>query len=105
MRTRRSIALSGPTCRRGCYGLCRRRIGDHDGAYQNLEVSVQSSSFFDRREIAVDASIQIDTIFLRIVGINALTINRLAEAIEQSKNIEIAMVLDISSSMGGARID
>lgn len=80
-------------------------IGDHDGAYQNLEVSVQSSSFFDRREIAVDASIQIDTIFLGIVGINALTISRSAEAIEQSKNIEVAMVLDISSSIGGARID
>ena len=79
-------------------------IGGHDGAYQDLEVTVQSSSLFARREIAVDASIRIDTVFLGIVGINALNISRPAEAIEQSKNIEIAMVLDTSSSMGGARI-
>lgn len=80
-------------------------IGEHDGAYHDLEITVQNASFFDRREISVDASLEIGTIFLGIVGINALTISRSAEAIEQSKNIEIAMVLDISSSMAGARID
>ncbi len=52
------------------------------------------------RSVAVDASLDIDTFYLRFIGIDELAAPATAAATEGTGNVEISLVLDITGSMG-----
>ena len=56
------------------------------------------------RTIRVAARYDMPTSFLRLFGINILGANAEAEAVQSRTNVEIAMVLDVSSSMDGSKL-
>ncbi|MBL4759086.1 MAG: VWA domain-containing protein, partial [Rhizobiales bacterium] len=60
----------------------------------------------DRVNDSIDASIQasVETAFVRIAGINSVDFGEHSVATYASKDIELAMMLDVSGSMGGAKI-
>ncbi|MFN3662738.1 pilus assembly protein TadG-related protein [Yoonia sp.] len=51
------------------------------------------------RSVSASASYQSNTMFLRMLGIDALQVSASGTAIEQIPNVEISLVLDISGSM------
>lgn len=56
------------------------------------------------RRVEIHVQAKIPTFFLQIVGVDTLEINTVAVAQEAKKDIEVAMVLDISSSMSGGKL-
>lgn len=56
------------------------------------------------RELEVTASVTLKTPFLSLIGINNQTVKAKSVAIQAQTQIEISMVLDISSSMKGGKI-
>lgn len=80
-------------------------ISDHAGVMETLDLEVTSDIALNSRRIGARASVRSQTTLLGIVGINHITVTRRTEAVERARNIEISLVLDISSSMRGARID
>lgn len=70
-----------------------------------VDLDVESTIALNSRQVAATASLHVPTTFLGMTGIETLLIQRQADAIEQVRNIEISLVLDISSSMGGLKID
>lgn len=79
-------------------------IGDHPDMIETLTLDVTSQINFNSREVNARASASMPTTLLGIVGINHLVVRREARAIEQVRDIEISLVLDISGSMGGSKI-
>jgi len=51
------------------------------------------------REVEVSSEIDIDTFFLRLVGIDTLTAPALSGAVEGTGKVEVSLILDISGSM------
>lgn len=80
-------------------------LGDHAGLVETLTLSVNSSVDLNAREVGAEAAVRVPTTLLGMAGINTLTVRRESTALERARNIEISLVLDISSSMGGRRID
>ena len=52
------------------------------------------------KTVRVDSQIDIDTIYLRLVGIDQLSAPAVSGAVEGTGNVEVSLVLDISGSMG-----
>lgn len=57
------------------------------------------------RTVSASGSVVMDMIFLHMSGIDTLTIPGVSTAEEKISNVEISMVLDVSGSMGGTRIE
>lgn len=57
------------------------------------------------RTVTASGSADMNMIFLHMSGIDTLTVPGLSVAEEKISDVEISMVLDISGSMGGTRID
>ena len=55
-------------------------------------------------EVVTQATAQVETFFLGLIGIESLEIFRIAEGILSSESREIALVLDTTGSMNGDRI-
>lgn len=79
-------------------------VGDHAGLMESLTLDVASDISFNARQVEASASLTVPTTLLGVAGINSLTVRRDARAIEQIRDIEISLVLDISGSMGGSKI-
>jgi Flp pilus assembly protein TadG len=78
-------------------------IANHnlDGiSFSNL--TVRQDPINDEVNISVQASIE--TAFVRIAGIDTVSFGERAVAAFASKDIELAMMLDVSGSMGGSKI-
>ncbi len=69
-------------------------------SFSNLQVQQDPQN--DRVNISVDASME--TAFVRIAGIDSVNFGESAVAAFASKDIELAMMLDVSGSMGGSKI-
>lgn len=69
-------------------------------SYTTNVVSDTSSS----RELEVTASVTLKTPFLSLIGMSSQTVNAKSVAVQSQTDIEISMVLDISSSMKGAKV-
>jgi len=80
-------------------------IGDHAGVLETLNLEVTSDVALNSRRIGARASVQVPTTLLGITGVNDITVVRQTEAVERARNIEVSLVLDISSSMRGNKID
>jgi Flp pilus assembly protein TadG len=57
------------------------------------------------RIVTAKASSKLDTYFMHMIGIKEIEADGDAVAEQRVSNIEVSMVLDISGSMGGSRID
>ena len=80
-------------------------IAEHDGVIDTLEVTVIYDTALNARTVHAEAVVSVPTLLLGVAGINALTIHRDSEATEKISKMEISLVLDISSSMRGGKID
>ncbi len=70
-----------------------------------LSLNVTFNETINSREVYVTASYQLPTLFLGIFGIDAITVQRDSEAIDLIQDIEISLVLDVSGSMSGSKIN
>lgn len=80
-------------------------IAEHNGTIENLVVTVTPNVALNARDVHAQADITIPTLLLGVIGINYLDMSREAEATEQIQNLEISLVLDISGSMSGSKIE
>jgi Flp pilus assembly protein TadG len=80
-------------------------IAEHQGVIDNLVVTVTHDTALNARTVHAQADVSVPTILLGVTGINALSIGRNAEATEKISKMEISLVLDVSSSMRGSKID
>jgi Flp pilus assembly protein TadG len=79
-------------------------INSEDLQLANLQVTVSETSAQNFRDVTVSVSADLPTTFLGMIGINAIPIAGEARGKEAITNVEISLVLDVSSSMNGARI-
>ncbi len=66
---------------------------------------VQVEQAINSRTVTASGSAQMNTIFMHMSGFDTLTAPSLSAAEEKISNVEISMVLDVSGSMGGSRIE
>lgn len=79
-------------------------LSDHQGLLESLNLEVSSDISFNARQVEASAAVTVPTTLLGVAGINSLTVRRDASALQQIRDIEISLVLDISGSMGGSKI-
>lgn len=70
----------------------------------DLEVTVVSNVALNSKDVSATARLTMDTAIMYMFGQDRVTIEVDAKAVQSITNIEIAMVLDISSSMRGNRL-
>ena len=79
-------------------------VGD-DPAFQNLKITVTNQSLaLNKRVVEVKAEAEVPMIMMQLIGNKAQKIEVSAEALEARQAMELAMVLDVSSSMNGNRL-
>lgn len=72
--------------------------------YESIEVEAVVTETFNSRTIRITANTEVKTAFLPLFQIDSIAINVSASAYQAIPNLELAMVLDVSSSMRGNRI-
>ena len=70
----------------------------------DVEVTVVSDVALNSKDITASARLTMDTAIMYMFGLDRGTIAVESKAVQSITNIEIAMVLDISSSMRGSRL-
>lgn len=70
----------------------------------NLVVNVESSSSLNARRVDISARADVPTFILGMFGMDTIPVLAETSAFERINNVEISLVLDVSSSMGGSRI-
>ena len=80
-------------------------LDDHPQLLASLQLEVQADISLNSRIVNATASVSMPTTMLGLIGINSLTLEHASEAIEQVRDVEISLVLDVSGSMGGSKIN
>ncbi len=70
------------------------------GYGENIIGEPDASDVNGTRSVSVDSAIDVNTFYLRLIGIDELTAPAQSAAVEGTGNIEISLILDISGSMG-----
>lgn len=70
------------------------------GITGNLQVNSTIANDSNYRSVSTTAEIELDTFFLRLIGMDTLNAVAKSTAIEGVGNIEVSLVVDISGSMG-----
>ena len=71
----------------------------------NIQIRILTNDVsLNAREIKVSAQYNMPTAFMNLFGIAELATYAEAEAVQSRTNVEIALVLDVSSSMNGSRL-
>ena len=65
-----------------------------------LDVDVEQDTVGSYRKVTAEASIDVNSLFLHMVGIDSINAPAIGTAEERVLNVEISLVLDISGSMG-----
>ncbi len=73
-------------------------------ARRNPNINVVSTISANSRRISVTGTYDIDTFFLKLVGINSLTVSGTSAAETSTRELEISLILDNSGSMYGDKI-
>jgi len=71
----------------------------------DLDIDIDDDIKDNSKQISVTATGSIDNFFLGVVGIDTLNFNVVSTAAQSIQNIEISLVLDVSSSMRNKRIE
>lgn len=71
---------------------------------EDLEVQVDAVVALNSKSVSATATLTVDTAIMHMFGTDQVTIQVSSAAVQSIPNIEIAMVLDISSSMRGSRL-
>lgn len=80
------------------------QIGQFGYSPEDLSVNVTSVIALNSRDVHATASLTVQTVVMDMFGEDEVTIEVTSAAIQSIPNIEISMVLDISSSMRGNRL-
>ena len=80
-------------------------IAEHRGVIETLVVTVSPNVALNARTVAAQATVTVPTVLLGVAGVDRLTMSRDSEATEQVRNLEISLVLDVSGSMSGSKIE
>ena len=80
-------------------------IAEHDGVIESLIVQVEHDTAVNARTVTAWAEVSVPTVLLGLAGIDSLGVKRRSEATEKISKLEISLVLDVSSSMSGSKID
>lgn len=72
---------------------------------EDLTVNVNSIVALNSKNVSATATLEMPTLLMHIFGRETISIGVSASAIQSIPNLEIAMVLDISSSMRGTRLE
>lgn len=70
----------------------------------SLEISVTPSIAYNSREVTIEATAKRTPLFWSLAGITEVDIKAVSAAAQSASEIEISMVLDISSSMNGKKL-
>ncbi|SHJ15315.1 pilus assembly protein TadG-related protein [Wenxinia saemankumensis] len=81
-----------------------RDFARREGLADNI-TSVTVRNEFNSRTVEASASLRHNTIFLPLLGIDEMTVLSSSEAREDVLDIEVMMVLDVSGSMAGEKIE
>lgn len=68
------------------------------------EIKIVTNNTLNSRQIKITASTSIPSTFLHVFNIDDIPVHASVSAFESNQDIEISMVLDISSSMRGAKL-
>ena len=79
-------------------------LNDHPELLASLQLNVSADISLNSRVVTATASVAMPTTMLGLIGVNTLTLEHSTEAIEQVRDVEISLVLDVSGSMGGSKI-
>lgn len=82
----------------------KSQVGQFGYNPDDLEVTVVSNIALNSKDVTATARLTMDTALMYMFGFERVTIEVDATAVQSITNIEIAMVLDISSSMRGNRL-
>ena len=80
-------------------------LDDHPQLLASLQLDVVADISLNSRIVNATASVAMPTTMLGIMGVNTLTLEHASQAIEQVRDVEISLVLDVSGSMGGSKIN
>ncbi|MEO1660494.1 MAG: pilus assembly protein TadG-related protein [Pseudomonadota bacterium] len=80
------------------------RVSQFGHSAEDLSISVQSDVTFNSKTVTTTASLRVDTAIMHLLGREEVYVTVSSTAEQSISNIEIAMVLDISSSMRGSRL-
>jgi len=80
-------------------------LNDYPDLIDSLQLTVTSDISLNSRQVGAVAEVASPTLMLGMVGINSMIIQRSSEAIEAVRNVEISLVLDISGSMRGSKMN
>lgn len=73
---------------------------------ESLRVTIPSTTVaLNSKEVTIVAAVDVETNFLKLFGMNTITVSAETRAIQSSTNVELALVLDISSSMRGTKLE
>ncbi len=71
----------------------------------NVVINVPDSTVsLNKKQVTITASYEVDFYFLALIGVSGMTVSAQTTAVQSSTNVELAMVLDISSSMRGSKL-
>jgi Flp pilus assembly protein TadG len=79
-------------------------IAEHRGVIESLVVTVTPNVALNARTVSAEATVTVPTVLLGVAGIERLALSRESEGTEQVRNLEISLVLDVSGSMSGSKI-
>ena len=82
----------------------KSQVGQFGYDPDDLEVTVTSNIALNSKNVNATARLTMDTAIMYILGQDRVTISVDSTAVQSITNIELAMVLDISSSMRGNRL-
>ncbi len=79
-------------------------LGD-SSVRDTLNVNIpDSSTALNKKEVTITATVEVETNFLKLFGIDTILVSARTEAVQSATNVELSMVLDISSSMKGDKL-
>ena len=79
-------------------------VGDQS-LLSKLDVNVNPTTKFNSKTVEITATANIDTYFLKMIGLDTLPVSAVTVANQTATSVELALVIDISSSMSGSKLE
>jgi hypothetical protein len=85
----------------------RKTIEDYlnNAGHSGYSLTIDEGTAVNKRVVSATAEFPMETTFLYLVGIRSIDVVAHSKAEEAKRNIEISMVLDVSGSMTGSRMN